>query len=506
MKRSIYPNRSQVLNRCFESAENLEGVLIVPIDFAKSKHVARLCLGTGEYLEKQPITVHNDIRGADFLHRRIQGARRRHKFAAGCVVLGGEDTPSYAVNFISRMRRMHYPFVRVNAREAKKKRRSSRASSDTLALDGIVQMILERRANDIEFGIELYDEIKLAARQRRRYVQDETACKNRIHRSVELLFPGFLNDKDITLMPYGTACLALLEDDFSVQRIKRRRHPTLAKLLHRHRVNNADEMAAKIKALADRTLPPEPASVAAESARLRNKVGLLHAVRASLKDEEQRMAVLLVQTTAFYLTTIPGIGVVLAAHIVAELGCPEQLADADHIASYSGIIPRESQTGGPDKAPIKGHLPIDCNHILKDYLMQAAHHVGTTSHPIGRLPGVDGTHALQAHYQAVEARGGKSRLSTAKKFIRVGRRLMKDGDLYVPMHWRGSSPSHTPAEMIQYYEVVTESLTEKWKPYDLSTVSEENNKLTIWKTVTQQCCEQAEQFLGDSAPVKADQA
>ena len=493
--KSIYADRSQVLTRCFATVKGPEDILLVPIDYAKKKHVARFCLGTGEYLDKDPIVIYNDLRGVAYLQRRIEGTCRRHGIAPEHVILGGEDVPSYALNFIERMSHMGCNVVRVNARQAKDKRTNSRATSDELALDGIAQMMLERRADDITVESGIHQELKPAARQRRCFVQEETACKNRIHRSVEILFPGFLGNR-IDWTPYNSACLALLEDNFSVDRIKRKRHDPLVKLLRRHHITKAEKIVEQIKALAQQALPPSSACVAGESARLKNKVRLLRVVRDSLKDEEQRMAEILVQTPAFYITSVPGLGVVLSAHISAEIGPVETLRSADQIASYAGIIPRETQTGGPDNKPIKGHLPIDCNHVLKDYLIQAAFHTGISAHPIGHHPGYDGLHALQAHYQAVEKRDGKSRLSTAKNCIRVFRRLMLDRSIYVPQHWLEPTPAIESRELIDYYQSVCEALKRKWKPYNLSNVPEEKNELNNTLETLTQCCEHAEQFVG----------
>ena len=75
------------------------------------------------------------------------------------------------------------------------------------------------------------------------------------------------------------------------------------------------------------------------------KVKLLRAVRESIFLEETEMARFLVQTPGFYLTTIPGLGVVLAGGMVAEYGNIGNWLAADNMASYGGIVPREKQTG-----------------------------------------------------------------------------------------------------------------------------------------------------------------
>ena len=178
----------------------------------------------------------------------------------------------------------------------------------------------------------------------------------------------------------------------------------------------------------------------------------------------------LVQTPGFYWTSIPGIGVVLAAHIMGEYGCPDRWPPADNMASYGGIVPRQKQTGGSDSPPKVGHLPLDANHILKDYLLQAAYHAGTT-----------GEHRLQQHYQRVEHRDGKSRLSTAKLLVRIGRRLALTESVYLPAEILQSTAPLPPGYVAAYYQQVSAQLQTKWKSYDLSGIDPQANRLRQWQ-------------------------
>ena len=58
------------------------------------------------------------------------------------------------------------------------------------------------------------------------------------------------------------------------------------------------------------------------------------------------MALLLCQTQGAFLTSIKGIGLVLASGVTSELGNPLQQKSAVNLASYAGIIPRVKQSGG----------------------------------------------------------------------------------------------------------------------------------------------------------------
>jgi len=468
-KKSIYGNRSQLVQECFSRAGGPEKVLVVPMDLAKSEHVASLCLGTGDYLTK-PFSVHNTPVGIEHLLKRIEGTCRQRCLGHEDVLIGGEDPGEYAFNFIHSLRLHGYPFLRVNAAEAATLRNNSRAVSDALALDGIGQALVQQRGRTMEAFDGLYSTLKSAARNRRKLVVQETAWKNRIHRNVEILCPGFLRQEETGIVPFTSASLDLMEHDFSCVKIKRMRLDTLVKRLRKRHVHNPEQAAMKLKALADQVLPPPPGLIPYELQSLSTKVGMLHSVREAIAMELNQMARCLVQTPGFVITSISGIGVVLAGHIMAEYGCPDLWPHADNMASYAGIVPRQKQTGGPGKPARVGHLPLDANRILKDYLLQAAYHAGTT-----------GSHRIREHFEQVENREGRSRLSTAKLLVRVIRAMVKSEMVYLPreiLHPSGPLPNGYVAS---YYQDMADTLDRKWRRFDLSGIPPEQNQMLKWK-------------------------
>ncbi len=475
-------------------------MLVVPIDFAKREHTAQLCRGTGDFLLKKPLSIYNDLRGADYLQKRIQGICKKYHISKSDVLIGGEDPPAYVWNFIHRLRHDHnYVFVRVNAHDAKQFRTNSRASSDNLDLNGIAQSLINRRARDIADYDRIYTNLKSASRSRRKFIKEETAAKNRIHDCVDILFPGFLSEKETTMVPFSTASLWLMQENFSLTKVKRMRMDTLINGLRRHRAVNPEKVAAKLKAMTETALAPPPDLIPYHSKSLSTKIAFLRTIRESLAMEENEMARCLVQTPSFFLTSCPGIGVVLAGGIGAEYGEPSTWRHPDNMASYAGIVPRQKQSGGSDKAPTTGHLPFDCNRILKDWLLQAAYHVGTTRHPSAKLPGEDGVHRLMQHYQRIENNQGKSRLSTAKLLIRISRKMVANERVYLPSEWV-KTPAPSEEKLFEFLDCVNQSLDQKWKKYDLSGIDNDKNYLIKWKAYCDELKENSNEYNGVSAP------
>jgi transposase len=69
------------------------------------------------------------------------------------------------------------------------------------------------------------------------------------------------------------------------------------------------------------------------------------------------------------LTTLPGVGPVLAITIALEVGDVARFPDNAHLASYCGTVPRVSSSGGKTRF---GKTRPDVNHYLKRAFVEAA--------------------------------------------------------------------------------------------------------------------------------------
>ena len=480
MKETIYPQRSQVVEDIFSRENRLDKILIIPLDHAKESHTVQFRLATGVYLLKKALTVYNDQRGVDFLITQIEKICKKHHIKKQNVAICCEDPHSYMVNFIHAVRLRGYRFASVNATEASKYRSNTRASSDELDLTGISQAVINRRAMDVEPVDELYTNLKYATRSRVKLIRNQTSIKNRIHKCVDILFPGFLCESNTGLTPFSEGCLWLLENRFSVVKIKRMSPKYLLNGLKKHRVHNVPFVVDKVKSYAEKVLAPPAEIVAYQQKSLAGKVSLFRNIRAELHREENEAVRYLLQTPGFYILSIPGIATVYATNLIAEYGNPTKWRGADKMASYAGIASRQKQTGGEKrKTPTGQHLPRDCNRILKDYLLQAAQHTGTSLHPFRKIsPSYDGSHTLQQHYQHVESIEGKSRLRNAKYLIKIIIKLVDEERFYFPeKHWL--SPEFAPRndDHILLYQNTIQRVKDKLKGYDISGIDPEKNYL-----------------------------
>ena len=484
MNQSIYPNRSQELHTLFNENDPRK-ILVVPIDFAKEIHEAQLCRGTGQYLLRKPLRIHNSIEGLDFLQEKVEKNCRKYGIDGSSVIICGEDPCSFSANFIHGLVLRGYTFIRVNAKEASKLRQSSRASTNELDLNGIAQAAIHRRGYEVIDYTSVYTSLKETTRSRRRLVKQMTMLKNQIHSLIDVLFPGFLSKSKTGMEPFCDASLALMEDNFSAIRIQSMRITRLQNILKKNRIRNPEGIASKLKDVCAQIAAPPPELAAIMSNTLTAYIQLLRQQMKSIKDLEHCCAQLLAQTPCFMLVTIPGVGYVTAAEIAGELGDPQDWKPAMEIASYAGIVSRIKNTGHPGKDPAVLNLPRDCNHRLKNAFLWVAKHAGRYQHPIRRdCPLYDGSHILQTHFLKKEAANGKSILSTAKKLVRICCAVVKQQTPYLPT---GPKPKdlEEAAELMQIEHASAVSILENtFKEVDLTVIPQGRNKMQDWIETT----------------------
>jgi transposase len=118
-----------------------------------------------------------------------------------------------------------------------------------------------------------------------------------------------------------------------------------------------------LKAAID-ALPPETRRSVEEQLLLLDQVcGQIERIEKHIRE--------IVQLTPMMqlIKTLPGVGDILAIVIALEIGSIERFASAEHLASYSGTVPRVNSSGGKT---YYGRVKPDVNHYLKWAYIEAA--------------------------------------------------------------------------------------------------------------------------------------
>lgn len=120
------------------------------------------------------------------------------------------------------------------------------------------------------------------------------------------------------------------------------------------------------------------------------------------------------------LLTIPGIGLVTANVIVAEVGDFSRFKRPEHLASFAGLVPRERSSGGIQKL---GNITHAGSPYLRYVLVETAMRIRDTKD----------TTSLYAFYKRVKTKSSamKARVALARKLLTIIWFMMKNKQEYV---------------------------------------------------------------------------
>jgi transposase len=448
--KSIFTRQNQTLINLFRDAKHPDKVLCVPIDYAKQTHMALFCNGS-ERLLKKPFPVKNNPEGIAFLLEAVEKICRKHHIKREHVFFGGEDCGTFSDNFIYALREEGFAVMGVNAADAAKQRDNLQASTDKLDLLGIAKMLLGKRGSIAGGQIGKERALRSLTRHRDSQVRMRTATGNRIHKIVEQLFPGFLDKECSAIPPFSEASLYLMEDRFSPVQIAKRQDKALLRKLKMHGLQHPEAAVGKLKADARQVLGHPPKLVGMLQTSLAGEVNLYRCLCDNIGLIGREIAQQLAQTPGAMLTTIRGTGITLAAGVTSEVGPSDSQPSTRRLCSYAGIVPRVKQTGGPEKGAKTGKVSRRNNHLLKNYIVQCGNHLGQ-----------HGPADLKEDHRRREANGQHADFGMARRYLRMGMRLMKNNESYIPPELRSLKNDAALQELRSYYLDFWPKLLDKW--------------------------------------------
>jgi transposase len=142
---------------------------------------------------------------------------------------------------------------------------------------------------------------------------------------------------------------------------------------------------------------------------VQTQLELLDEVEDHIQSCEQEIRSVVQTTPAMeLLTTLPGVGSILAVVIALEIGDIDRFPGPEHLASYAGTVPRIKSSGGKTTF---GRVRPDVNRYLKWALIEAANIIMMNR---ARWPN---RHVVRLYLRIRERRGH------AKAIVAVGRHL-----------------------------------------------------------------------------------
>lgn len=150
-------------------------------------------------------------------------------------------------------------------------------------------------------------------------------------------------------------------------------------------------------------LPPETRHSVGE------QLELLDQLQKQISQAEQRIQQIVKITPEMQLlTSLPGIGPILAILICFEIGDVERFCDASHLASYAGAVPRVISSGGKTHY---GRTRPDVNHYLKWAFTEAANAIMVNQHRMSER------HVARLYQKVCQSKGHAKAIGAVRRHL-----------------------------------------------------------------------------------------
>lgn len=334
--------------------------VFVGIDIAKDKHNCCIMDETQSIL--QEFVFSNSREGFDRLLSNLMALSTPEN-----SYIGLEATGVYGENLCAFLRRNGFELTTFNPLSVKKRlqattlRKTKTDVGDARFLAYIMTQGNNRSDAPLSYHI---SELKSLSRKRFFTVQKRSGVKNQINAILSVIFPEFLKAFSD---PYGASALAVLNRYSSPQELARCRTATLTSLLAMaSRGSFGRDKAIELKSIAAASIGTHSDAKILELSFALQELALYTEQISILENEIEKLMALIDSP----VTTVPGIGTVLGAMIVSEIGSFRRFSSPDKLLAFAGLDPSVYQSG--KFIPSSGTMLKRGSPYLRWALIQAA--------------------------------------------------------------------------------------------------------------------------------------
>lgn len=388
-------------------------MLYVGIDIASEKHDCCILAENEKVLEE--FSFPNNAQGFSLLVSRIAS----YGDVKGAKI-GLEATGIYGENLSAFLRQKGFEICTFNPLIVKK--RHSATTLRKTKTDKSDARFLASQAARKDFQPDLpisyhTSELKSLARARFHLIQRRSAVKNRAKGLIVSLFPEFISLFSDT---FGSAACAVLKQFLSAREIAACPVPVLAQILSSASRGMLDgKRAEKLHMAAEQSVGVYSGAKVLELQLLLEEISL-YTTHAKRIDAEIRK---ILRQSGSTITTIPGIGPVLAASILGEIGDIHRFSTAAKLVAYAGLEPSVYSSG--KFAPSSGAMVKRGSPYLRYALFMAAR--SAAQH--------DALFGAYMHKKLSEGKHYSVAAShTAKKLTRILFPILKNNSSYSPSY------------------------------------------------------------------------
>jgi transposase len=376
-------------------------------------------------------SVANSLDGSKKLVKNILSALEKHSL--GEVVIGLESTSVYGENLVYFLREdgsLAARENRIHVLNPKQVKKFKEAYNDLPKNDFIDSFVI---ADCLRFGrinkavyLDNYRYTALKTLTRARFYAVQNLAKEK-QRLINIIFKKYssLTQDKVFSDKFGKTALSVYTDFDSVDTLANMDLNELTEFIKKKGKNRFDDPDSVAQALqkAARSSYRLPKTINDSINQVLSvSINSIRAIEAQIKALEKAIAeqMDLIPNT---LQSVPGIGPVYAAGIIAEIGDINRFNNQAALAKYAGLAWTQHQSG--DFESKVTHLIHTGNRFLKYYLCEAAFSLVRCDTEYKRF--------YHLKYKEVNKFQHKRALAlTARKFVRLVFRLLKDNRLYIP--------------------------------------------------------------------------
>lgn len=402
--------------------------LFVGIDVSKQTNVVRFTDSEGETLSlfKAP----NNQDGAIRILEKLKDTIFHADFSS--VTIGMESTSIYADHLAIFLR--HDDFLKkwnvkvhiLNAKQIKKFKESYPELPKTDNVDTLIiadYLRFGRIAKEVNLD-EKYIALRNLTRARFQVAQNLSRDKTRF---LETLFYKFssLDTSKVFSDTFGTTSLAVISEFFSVDDINSMPLEELVNFImlkSKNSFSDPEKIALELKAAAKSSYQISKTVNDSLNQLLAIRLIGIRSLQQQIKDLDKGISSYM-KLFPDILTSIPGIGPVYSAGILAEIADIHRFDNHAALAKYAGITWSRHQSGGFEAANTK--LILSGNKYLKYYFLEAANKV--------RMHDTEFKRYYQSKFKEVPKHQHRRALAlTARKLVRLVYSLLYTNRLYIP--------------------------------------------------------------------------
>lgn len=403
--------------------------LFVGIDVSSEELEACLMNPEGDTLET--VKVKNDLHGASHLRDRIIAVS--DKLTSSEIHIGLEATSVYSWHpamFLHEDETLRKRKTKVFTINPKLIHKFREAYADLDKTDRIDAWII---ADRLRFGRltttivmqEQYLALQRLTRMRFHLVHNLTREKQYFLQNLFYKCNAFRAEVDSSV--FGHAIMEMLSEKYSLDEMANMEVADLADYLKekgKNRFPDPEHVALCIQKAARASYRLSKVVEDSIDIVLGTSIQSIRSIQAQLKELDKAIARILEGISdAKCLRSIPGIDLVYAAGILAEIGDIERFSDQAAVAKYAGLTWRKHQSGSFEAEDTK--RIHSGNRFLRYYLVEAANSVKNRDPEFGEY--------YRKKYKEVSKHQHKRALVlTARKLVRLVDALLRNDQLYTP--------------------------------------------------------------------------